>query len=524
MKSYKMMTKIVSLILLFFSLSSCTSSHHSQNISNFQDNDLNDWLNQQLLPYLENQLSRYPRFKNQPVHLMLMDGDEIRTNVDLLSLSIRDLLKNRLVSTPGINLAWQPQNTSSNSPRSILAFPCRNLKRPSYYIGIDLQESHTPGFFTLKVKALNLAENRWMDGFGLSWQGALSHEQSRLHKKHTADPTLKGRRTLPFTEHEPDLIASYLAQKLSCQLSQSRIENLVVTVIPSGPNPFIKRISTLMERYLVQFKEVHVTDKRENSNVTIHLRAEHIVENVYQLWSSAERRIDKTSLQGMEINTYVRLTADTAEELTYAIPTAVPPQLLPTNSITPLTPHTKPPTPANLLVPQPLIIHSDPVDLIADFRIITPALPELCNSSTPWAAGILTPPINEPFYTNNCLAFEIAVNQPVDVFFLHQDVDGTLRPIDHMQNQLTTPIYPGSSLRFPTPSSGSIIEITGPPGSEWIYAIACNNKTLMTQLTSITHITGTSARKLQQWFEKLQQRHPHSFDWKPLPINHQAIL
>ena len=55
-----------------------------------EDASLQRWLDDELAPYLAQQLGQHPRFKGEPVILVRLDGADIQSDIDGLTRSVRD--------------------------------------------------------------------------------------------------------------------------------------------------------------------------------------------------------------------------------------------------------------------------------------------------------------------------------------------------------------------------------------------------------------------------------------------------
>ena len=70
------------------------------------ESSLQDWVDNELAPYVAQQLGQHPRFKGEPVIVLRLDGDDIQPDIDGLTRSIRDQLMDGLLKTFGVYVPW----------------------------------------------------------------------------------------------------------------------------------------------------------------------------------------------------------------------------------------------------------------------------------------------------------------------------------------------------------------------------------------------------------------------------------
>ena len=68
-------------------LSGCASTGGSPTHGEAPDAGLYAWVDDELAPYLVDQLSRHPRFKNEPVVLVSMSGADMSPDIDALTVT-----------------------------------------------------------------------------------------------------------------------------------------------------------------------------------------------------------------------------------------------------------------------------------------------------------------------------------------------------------------------------------------------------------------------------------------------------
>ena len=90
---------------------------------------LNIWLDDTLIPYLVEQFGRHPRFKEQPVLLVRMQGDNVQPRIDDLTDQIRQKIMDALLNQPGLDLSWRPAMQPWRHHRSLEDVSCGDFRK-----------------------------------------------------------------------------------------------------------------------------------------------------------------------------------------------------------------------------------------------------------------------------------------------------------------------------------------------------------------------------------------------------------
>ena len=294
--------------ILLLCLSACAGIHELDEIDRRPDHPaLEIWLEESLVPYVVQQLSRHPRFKGQPVLLVRMQGENIPDHIDDLTKQIRDKITDALLRENGLTIVWRPAIKAWHHQRSMGDIACGDDRQVRYYIGIDTGLSQVNRKLHVKVKALNLIEHKWVSGFGKSWSGVPTPQQLEALGHMHPDDYLLGMRPRPFSDRQPDLLAAYLARNLSCGLRQGESDELILHVRPPAPaSPrVINTTMKLVGRYLARFKEVEVTEDPTRANITLVSAVHGIDKELHQVWISARRRQGEIYLPEAETEAYL---------------------------------------------------------------------------------------------------------------------------------------------------------------------------------------------------------------------------
>ena len=480
---------------------------------------LDIWLKDTLIPYLAEQFSRHPRFKGQPVLLVRMQADNVMPNIDDLTDQIRLEIIDALLNHPGIHVAWRPTARPWKHHERPEDISCPDYRKVDYFIGIDCGLTSVERRLYVKVRALNSAEQKWVSGFGLSWQGRPTAVQAAALGREHPDEHLRGLRPLPFSDRQPDLLAAYLARNLSCLLRQSETDDPVVQVQEASANdPHLLRTTLqLTAKYLARFREVEVTGDPARANIVVLGEIHDIDRNLRQIWLSARSRRENIYLPGAETEAYVWM--ETSESSDGA---AI---------------HPKIPTEMNVSPPP-----SRTLSLISDFYLLTPADPILCATETPWNGGIRRVGSRDHLPSGGCLAVEINLSAAAHVFLVGRDADGgltTLFPsgcpsLDRIGGFL----QPGHTWRFPPPYDArrTVLELDDASGMESVYAIAVKRRDAASQFaTRLKRFRGLCrpeqtpgspekiARRMARWQDYLARftnQYPQAVEWREIRFQH----
>jgi hypothetical protein len=452
---------VLFIIIMGLSACSATQVHHEVELP-AGGSSLDNWLENTLNPYLIQQLSQHPRFKSQPILLVGMGGEEVRSRVDDLTAEIRAKIGDALLKQPGLDLAWQPTGPPREHHQSLADVSCGIYRKVQYYIGLDCGLTRLEGKLYVKVRALNLDEQKWVTGFGKSWEGRPTAAQLAALAREHPDEYLRGRRPLPFSEEQPDLLAAYLARNLSCVLRQAESDDLVVHVAKaSADSPAVfKTALELVGKYLARFREVEVTDDPNQANITLIGEMHAIHQSLHQIWVSARYRRDEKYLPGAETEAYVLI--DAHERMQVAGGQIARPYA---------------PLPSSQRL-------SNPSELIASFDLLTPMDQNSCSTGAPWQSGVRRIDPRGRIPGGGCLAVEMTLSAAAYVFLVGQDAGGELTQMfpsvcTGLQKNDAL-LHPGQLFQFPSlsdPNAG-VLEVTGSPGRERVFAIAITSPDL----------------------------------------------
>jgi hypothetical protein len=301
------MGRLPTLLVTLGALVSVGCAQHATRPAQGEDSSLQRWLGAELAPYLAEQLSQHPRFKGEPVMLVSLDGPDIQPDIDGLTRSLRDQLMDSLLSEPGVRLPWQPREQQAQHHRRLEQVNCARIRDANYYIGIEITRSASARY-RVAVRALDVRAGEWVSGFGNSWSGSLTGGELRALQERRSDESLRGLRVLPFSSGHPDLAARYLANNLSCLLRQQDEEDLVIYVQAlRSDEPGLRTLLGLIGNNLSRYREVRVTDRKQEANFLLRGEAHEIQAGLYQVWVLLHPKNSGEHLPGMDTATYVRV-------------------------------------------------------------------------------------------------------------------------------------------------------------------------------------------------------------------------
>ncbi len=523
-----MKVKMLPVIALctFMGLSACTRNDVVRDIDPWSDApSLDSWLDDTLIPYLVQQLGQHPRFKGQPVLLVRMEGNNVQPRIDDLTDQIRQKIMDALLKQPGLDLSWRPAIHPWRHHRSLEEVSCGDFSKIHYYVGIDCGLTRVERHLYIKVRALNLVEQKWVSGFGKSWQGMPTAAQRAALDREHPDDHLRGLRPLPFSNRQPDLLAAYLARNLSCLMRQGEEDDPVVyveNVAVHTPKVFQTTLE-LVAKYLARFRDVEVTDDPTQANVTVVSEIHAIHQNLHQVWLSARHRQGAKYLPGAETEAYVLI--DTQKQTAVA-------GNHPQSPVEPIRP----------------LQQVSPPALISSFGLLTPLNPAFCATDTPWIAGIRRVKSREHLPSGGCLAVEISLSTAAHVFLVGRSADGELTALFPSDcpafKKIDALLRPGELLQFPPLSDPGqrILALDDSPGMEKVYAIVITEQDLANRFaTRLAEYQGlcrpaisfvsmlpvgapiSSAGPFQHWQEyltHLSSRYPEMVEWREILFWH----
>jgi len=273
-------------------------------VAESRERDLDRWVDRDLVPYVQEQLSYYPRFKGETVMFVVLDENAPASLTNELALSIRDRLLAAALATPGIEIGSQ-QGRSGGALESTPADCIHDDVH--YYIGIELTK-RLDNSYVVEVRALDLEDRNWVTGFGRRWHGKLSTSQRRASREQRADDSFIGSRDVPFTLAQTDLLAAHLAHQLSCTLKKRVADDYVVAIdLVELPADGLDGTVELITNNLASRQALTVSTQEDATNAILSGKAHRIDGALHQYWVTVTPSDESGDMAALSASAYVVL-------------------------------------------------------------------------------------------------------------------------------------------------------------------------------------------------------------------------
>ncbi|MGI9260820.1 MAG: hypothetical protein ACR2QR_02220 [Woeseiaceae bacterium] len=470
--------------------------------------DLDTWLGRDLLPYVRQQLTTHPRFRNESFRFVVMRDDSPQSEGSALAIGIRDRLRDSLIDAPGVQITWQADQPGVGLTAGSSGLDCTKTQA-SYFIGIEINEN-TQDRISVSVRALDVGERTWVPEFGRTWQGTVNHRQRRELRTVAQDPTFRGERYAPWDSSETDLMAAQLAYELGCSLLRQTAGEYVLAEMHSAPqdtagNPLVE----LVGYNLAGIPSLQFSSTSEPPNAAIEGKAHQVDNDLYQYWITITPTDASSQLVALSADAYIRI---------------------PDNYT------------AAKLVPGAIYEFPKVEDgFLSSLRIVQLSQRQPCVSESPGLAGATNSGTSRRYAAEDCYALQLQSKDDAVVFFLsHQLNNGLVRLADNSCSARSTARIAKSNqdLRFPLPleslRSGSwSVADNWPlhPDKDTYYALASSNsraaRTLARHIEQLPGRCTASIRgglegdELRRWLEELNEivdRWESEFDWQSIRV------
>lgn len=275
-------------------------------VAESREKDLDRWVDRDLIPYVQQQLLKHPRFRNETVMFVVLRDNAPASASNALALSVRDRLLAAAVATPGVAVGWQ-QGRSGNAPES-QPQDCKH-DDVHYYIGVELTQK-LDSSYAVDVRALDLEDRNWVTGFGKNWRGRLSTTQRQAMRQARIDETFLGGRDVPFTLAQTDLLAAQLAHKLSCTMQKRVSDEYVVSTDVNEPAASALRGTVeLISNNLANRQALTLSADAEKANAVLSGKAHQIDGVLFQYWLTVTPRSETDDVTAVSASAYIVLPA-----------------------------------------------------------------------------------------------------------------------------------------------------------------------------------------------------------------------
>ncbi len=265
--------------------------------------DLESWISRDLTPYVTQQLTSQPRFRNESIRFVVLAAENPQSASSKLALSIRDRLRDSVAQEPGLRIVWQRDVTLASASANI---DCTK-DEVHYYIGVEIVEDRG-GLINIDIRALDIEDHSWVAGFSRSWRGYPDNVQRRqLHQEET-DPSFRGERGAPYDESEFDLLAAHLAHELGCSLLRQTAGEYVVSGAASDSGDEAESVMLeLVSNNLAEFRAAQFSTVQDETNAVIEGKAHQIDDELYQYWITITPKKAGSELPALSANAYIRV-------------------------------------------------------------------------------------------------------------------------------------------------------------------------------------------------------------------------
>ncbi|MCW8887210.1 MAG: hypothetical protein OQK12_18435 [Motiliproteus sp.] len=471
-----------------------------------EQTSLEQWLEREAAPYLQDQLTSQHRFENQRLKISKLVADRAHPGSDALTEQIDQRLQQVIIASGRVRLV-----TQTNSQVATTSLDCHRQQQFDYLLGIAINpisgDTHQ-----IRIRIMDAGDRSWVKGFDLQWQEKLDRQQIIALNTPQAGEQVRGERTLPFQPNQTDMLAQHLARELSCRILENRDQAAKVYLPSHHPDPLIQQIYGQLPHYLAQFKEANPVSKKQQAEILINAKLQPIDGQLHQLWINASEQ-DGGLIAGVNSDAYIQI-APLAQRLSPA-PKVVSktPDKSQTNQrsqVISVEPVIEPP-----LKKQTLGL--DQSSLFS--RLLTPVHPKLCRSSNPWRRGERSQSAAGDFTAQRCFALELDVPKGYQTFLISEQANGQLIRLAPDTCQGLVRFSKGSgrteTLRFPSKRSQRSNALQLKENSQTYYAVAIpknsGTQSLRKQLTRLPGQCGNRSSyadnhfDTHRWLARLQK-------------------
>lgn len=465
--------------------------------------DLEQWIARDLTPYVTEQLTSQPRFRNESIRFVVLSDENPQSAASELALNIRDRLRDALSNEPGLRVVLQRDTLSAAESGSL---DCTK-DRVHYYIGVDVVEERR-GLVNVDIRALDIEDQSWVAGFSRSWRGYLDARQRRQLDQQLADPTLRGERGAPYSESQFDLLAAHLAHELACSLLRQTSGEYVVAGLPGGSGEMVDNaMLELVSNNLAEFRALQHASSNADANAIIEGKAHLIADELYQYWITIKPKNNDFDLPSLSASAYIRVTDKYSNA---ALIPAITIELARTSE-----------------------------QFVDDFSIVELADREACHAPAYQRRNSAI--YDSRFSAVDCFALQIDADDDAVLFFLnHQLNNGLVRLSDENCRERTDAKIArvGEQVRFPLPAdslmSASWVATDAwqlSPDQDTYYAIAVTNtkaaRAISQHISALPMRCSASVRQgfegteLKAWLEEFAAISSHweqAIDWRAVRV------
>jgi len=479
--------------------------------------DLTTWTNQELTPYVINQLTTHPRFKGETFVFVALSAGAPAPLTNALALALRDRLVAAVADQPGVSLAMRSGRDDTGS--ELAGIDCAR-DRAHYFVGIEVNRL-IDRRHRITMRVLDAEDGSWVAGASKTWEGNLTPAQRRASEQAMTDEYFRGHRDAPFEASQADMLAAHLAHELACNLLRQVDGEYVIVADPTPGTPIPARDTVeLVGNNLAGNAALQITSHASAANATLTGKAHRITGDLYQFWVTVAPAIESTRLSTVSASAYVRLPdaprrPDPANDMA-KVATGAPFAASPVASLA----------------------GTENVALIAPLRVVAPRQPSACyrGGSSAWKRQLIA--ADHTVARGECFLLQTRADRDATVFLLNYQVNHGLVRLsgDHCGHTTAgRAVRAGERLQFPDHADGrpSASAWQGQQGLESFYAVAVSNPNAAREVAAVirqlpsrctlTAVDGATGARLQAWlqsFGDVTDRWQHSIDWQAVRVEH----
>lgn len=461
-----------------------------------------NWLDQDLLPFLENRLGRHPRLKGQAFELVVIKDLQPEGRIDGLTAHFRQRIIDHLDDVPGANLALKAPAKPWLFRQHLREIACELEQNAQIQVTIEIARALIPGEIRIVVRAIDLLEKEWVRGFKKVWTGKPSARERQLIDQQVLDQNLIGSRAHPFQNDQPDLLASYLAERLSCMLKQTG-ERSIKLLLPRQTlerSKFFHATFELLDHYLSRFQEVKIVSQSASADVMLSSKIVPIKSGLYQISVLLNSVDDSIRILGLGSEAYVQLSE-------FEIPNET----------------------------------KRKASLIKTFQLIAPLSSNDCTGLNAWKKGYVVLTKSSRLPSEGCFAIRFKAAETGKLYLLSQTDDGRLirlfpdscdkldvnrilkRGIIRKDQLLHVPLFGRSSRGY--------FQLDHSAGVEKVYAIVVNDRAIESKLNRLIkkvgdlcqrprRLVGDDSRSFKASLINLEKASRGGFEWMEQSFRH----
>lgn len=300
----------VSHLLLMFCLSLIATGSFASAIEkvSLAEQQLEMWVDKKLTREVLARLKRSSFYVNKPLLLVVVKDGKVQGQVDKLHAFVKQRLSEKLLrnNVNIIDSTHHPILTHHRQPSSLSCDPHNGVRA---YLELELQLQRSN-----KIKA----KFRFVDAYGQHKASPPFEFPSRIKlwrykakdwQQMSVDEGLRGLRHLPFTIDQPDLMAKYLADNLSCLLRLKLGASLKLAVDRPVLESPLDTVVANLSSYMAQNDEVTMHRTQEQANYVIRVEA-HLIDQwdrLYQVNATVEDLRTQEILGGVPTSSYMSM-------------------------------------------------------------------------------------------------------------------------------------------------------------------------------------------------------------------------